>query len=121
MPKRVRFLNCDGPANEGLLLRTAPCPTWSKMAKVKWDDGETTWVRHGDLTFPPSPQLIEDERLGFEAFPGGRFADAMRGTKSFPGHPRCPFRRKDRVEAWERGYQKAHDALIEAFVEVEAA
>ncbi|MGY3609893.1 MULTISPECIES: hypothetical protein [unclassified Bradyrhizobium] len=62
-------------------------------------------------------QREEDERAGYEAFPGGRFADAMRGTKSFPNHPRCPFKQPARVAAWEAGYNRAHDGLIEAFSE----
>lgn len=62
-------------------------------------------------------QAIADERAGREAFPGGRFADAMRGTKSFPVHARCPFKQPSRVQAWERGYNAAHDAMLEAFNE----
>jgi hypothetical protein len=62
-------------------------------------------------------QREEDERAGYAAFPGGRFADAMRGTKSFPNHARCPFKQPARVTAWEAGYERAHDSLIEAFTE----
>lgn len=61
--------------------------------------------------------IAQDEEAGFEAFPGGRFADAMRGTKSFPGHPRCPFKQPERAAAWERGYARAHEGLIESFAE----
>jgi hypothetical protein len=62
-------------------------------------------------------QQIDDERAGHDAFPGGRFADALRGTKSFPDHPRCPFKRSERVRAWEAGYSHAHESLIEAFAD----
>lgn len=62
-------------------------------------------------------QREEDERAGWSAFPGGRFADAMRGTKSFPDHARCPFRQPGRVEAWERGYERAYDSAVGAFQE----
>jgi hypothetical protein len=64
-------------------------------------------------------QREEDERAGYDAFPGGRFADALRGTKSFPGHPRCPFKQPARVAAWEAGYDRAHLGLVEAFAEDE--
>jgi hypothetical protein len=47
---RVQFLNCDGPANNGMLLQTKPCTTWGTIAQVKWNDGNTAWVRYGDLT-----------------------------------------------------------------------
>lgn len=60
-------------------------------------------------------QREEDERAGYEAFPGGRFADAMRGTKSFPSHARCPFKQPARVAAWEAGYDRAQASLQEAF------
>lgn len=62
-------------------------------------------------------QREADERAGFEAFPGGRFADAMRGTKSHPTHARCPFKQPARMAAWEAGYNRAYDGLIEAFNE----
>jgi hypothetical protein len=62
-------------------------------------------------------QAIEDEEAGYGAFPGGRFADALRGTKSFPDHVRCPFKQPARVAAWEAGYDRAHESLIEAFSE----
>jgi hypothetical protein len=64
-------------------------------------------------------QSEEDERAGYDAFPGGRFADAMRGTKSYPNHVRCPFRQPARVAAWEAGYNRAHDGLIESFADSE--
>jgi hypothetical protein len=48
---------------------------------------------------------------GFEAFPAGRFMDAMRGTKSYPNHPRCPFRSEPKVSCWNAGYADAHQSI----------
>jgi hypothetical protein len=58
----------------------------------------------------------EAEARGFEAFPAGRFMDAMRGTKGFPDAVRCPYRQPDRAAAWQRGYDAAHAALHEGRV-----
>jgi hypothetical protein len=52
-----------------------------------------------------------DETAGFQAFPAGQWMDAMRGTKSYPGHVRCPFRAPARVAAWTKGYNAALAAL----------
>lgn len=65
--------------------------------------------------------MDQDEQDGFDAFPGGRFADAMRGTKSFPNHIRCPFKDPNRTQAWQRGYSNAHAALIDSFAEAAPA
>lgn len=51
---------------------------------------------------------------GFRAFPAGRYMDAMRGTKNFPDHPKCPYRKDNLVAAWKRGYD---EALGEVLVE----
>lgn len=53
-----------------------------------------------------------DARAGFHAFPSGQFADALRGTKGYPDHARCPYRKPERVAAWTAGYNAAHDAMI---------
>ena len=55
-----------------------------------------------------------DFEAGFRAFPSGRYADALRGTKSFPDRVRCPFRRPERVTAWNAGYDEAHRLMNEA-------
>lgn len=54
-----------------------------------------------------------DYEAGFRAFPSGRYADALRGVKSFRERVRCPFRRAERVEAWQRGYDEAHRLMNE--------
>jgi hypothetical protein len=73
--------------------------------------------RHREACAEINAQIASesDEEAGREAFPGGRFADAMRGIKSFTGHARCPFKRPERIAAWERGYSAAHTSTIEAF------
>jgi hypothetical protein len=56
---------------------------------------------------------IDAEMRGFNAFPAGRYLDALRGTKSFPAPVRCPYREPRRTAAWARGYDAAHAALVE--------
>lgn len=58
--------------------------------------------------------LSADEQTGFEAFPSGRYMDAMRGTKSYPSDVRCPFRQPNRAAAWATGYEAAKDAILDA-------
>ncbi|MBD9635436.1 hypothetical protein IB277_03845 [Ensifer sp. ENS07] len=57
----------------------------------------------------------EYEQRGYEDFPGGRFADAMRGTKSFPSPVRNPYRNEKHHAAWARGYSRAHRELVADF------
>lgn len=57
---------------------------------------------------------VEAEMAGFEAFPAGRYMDALRGTKGFPSPVRCPYRNAARIAAWERGYAAAHGAMHRA-------
>lgn len=59
----------------------------------------------------------EYEQRGYEDFPGGRFADAMRGTKSFPYPVRNPYRNAKHRAAWARGYSRAHQDLIVDFAD----
>lgn len=56
-------------------------------------------------------QTASDFRAGRDAFPGGRWMDAARGNKGYPDHPACPFRRADRVSAWELGYESALEEM----------
>lgn len=62
-------------------------------------------------------RALQDEAEGFAAFPGGRLADALRGTKSFPNNIRCPFKRADRVAAWQCGYDRAMQGVYDAAYE----
>ena len=54
-------------------------------------------------------QEESDFHEGLTAFPLGAWFDAQRGKGGYPQHARCPFRRPERVAAWERGYRHAHD------------
>lgn len=58
----------------------------------------------------------EAEAEGEAAFRSisGRLADAMRGTKSYPDSPRCPYRRPERVAAWMRGFDRLDMAFSAA-------
>ena len=58
-----------------------------------------------------------DEQAGYDAHRRiwGRLMDALRGTKSYPDMPRCPYRRADRIEAWERGLSRAHEETLKSF------
>ena len=60
-------------------------------------------------------QQAADFRAGWLAFPGAHWMDSRRGTKGEPDHADCPFRRPDRVAAWEQGYSAAMDEVHAAF------
>lgn len=49
------------------------------------------------------------EQSGYDAFVSiaGRIMDAMRGSKSYPDLPRCPYSNPDRKAAWSAGYDRA--------------
>lgn len=49
------------------------------------------------------------EQSGYNAFVSiaGRLMDAMRGTKSHPDYPRCPYSNPDRKAAWNAGFDRA--------------
>jgi hypothetical protein len=79
-------------------------------AEIKWQDANSASIKR-------EIQAERDEAEGFSAFPGGRWSDALRGTKSFPNHARCPFRNPDRVAAWERGYERAMEGCNAAAYE----
>lgn len=53
---------------------------------------------------------LESGRNAFKSI-SGRLADAMRGTKSYPDAPRCPFTNPDRAAAWKAGYDEMEDAF----------
>jgi len=56
-----------------------------------------------------------DETAGFHAFPSVQYSDMLRGLRSYVPEVRCPFKRPERKAAWERGYLRARDAIVEAF------
>lgn len=60
------------------------------------------------------PEFDEAYNRGWSDFPGGRMADALRGTKSAPDRPRCPYRRADRILGWETGIAHAEAAFFAA-------
>jgi hypothetical protein len=86
-----------------------------ELDALKLDFATDTAIRARNAAQRTTQQELADEQEGFEAFPSGRFADALRGTKSFPDHVRCPYKRPDRVAAWKRGYKRAHEAALESF------
>jgi hypothetical protein len=53
-------------------------------------------------------QEVEDEQAGFNAFPSSSF------RKGFPKWPSCPFRQPERIAAWQRGIDAAHEAILSA-------
>ena len=63
--------------------------------------------------FPPT-QADRDFFEGVTAFPAGQWMDAQRGKHGYPSHPRCPFRRPERVAAWERGYRYAYNQIMDS-------
>jgi hypothetical protein len=60
--------------------------------------------------------IVEQNRhayeRGFGDFPAGRYMDAMRGTKSYPSYPRCPFRIPNKAKAWQIGFDDAMSAIL---------
>lgn len=63
----------------------------------------------------PAPEPVRDdaEEAGRAAFMrvSGRLSDHLRGTKSAPDWPRCPYRKPARVVAWQRGFDQMLDAF----------
>jgi hypothetical protein len=57
--------------------------------------------------------IAEIRNVGFQAFPAGQWMDAMRGTKSYPTHVRCPYRQPEKVAAWTEGYDEAQGLVME--------
>lgn len=62
-------------------------------------------------------ELQSAEAAGYEAFPAGRYLDALRGWKSYPDRKRCPLRSPRRATAWRSGYEQAHAETRAAFLE----
>ena len=72
-------------------------------------------LRASVKAFQQAVQAVLDEadayHAGFNAFPAGRWMDALRVAKCFPKHARCPFKNPERVAAWQHGYADAHVSL----------
>jgi hypothetical protein len=72
-------------------------------------------LKKGEAAARAKAQEEADEMAGFQAFPSTQFSDHLRGLNSFIPEVRCPFKRPGRRAAWQRGYQRVYDALVEAF------
>lgn len=62
---------------------------------------------------------IAAAKAGVDAFYGvaGRLADSLRGTKSHPNHPRCPYRQPHKAKAWVDSYNETHGEFIVSWAE----
>lgn len=87
---------------------------WVKRIKLAADRARITLDL---LEYPPSADVWAAYEVGKGAFRGvsARIADAMRGTKSWPDTPRCPYRMPIKVKAWNAGYDREHDAFMDAW------
>jgi hypothetical protein len=72
-------------------------------------------LKKGEAAARAKAQEEADEMAGFQAFPSTQFSDHLRGLNSFIPEVRCLFKRPECRAAWQRGYQRAYDAIVEAF------
>lgn len=67
--------------------------------------------------YPARADVWAAYEVGKGAFRGvsARISDALRGTKSWPDTPRCPYRMPIKVKAWNAGYDREHSAFMDAW------
>lgn len=62
----------------------------------------------------PKTQAEQDYDAGWYAFPLTQWMDAERGLRSYPSlQIRCPFKKPERVAAWNKGFDEAHEAAMQ--------
>lgn len=84
-----------------------------EIPAIDYEETSAFWLRA--IAVLQDAILVEQNRdaydRGFKDFPAGRYMDAMRGTKSYPDMPRCPFRVPAKVRVWQIGLDDALDAI----------